>query len=274
MPKPKQTWVKRKCSEPRVCDVGKKRIRSFIWLCGQKSVFWWLVSMQLVMKVEHHVLRQDTGEISPGRGRGGEEKSEGSGRWGRRVVQVYLTGKDGTLGGLISRLCVHFFLGFASRGCPISFPRSFIPIHNRRGTQELYNRQLRHNKHDRWIQANSILLTNHSLYLAQDLVVGNRFPALVVCNDLRLLINFLRKRFDMNNLQMYPTTMTKASNATRAYKTLPVAGTFCFFFLRAMLFTLVQKTVSKHVVGAIFVVFKELQGVMFQLRRTKSQHVN
>lgn len=28
--------------------------------------------MQLVMKVEHCVLRQDTGEISPGRGRGGE----------------------------------------------------------------------------------------------------------------------------------------------------------------------------------------------------------
>lgn len=30
--------------------------------------------------------------------------------------------------GLISRLCVHFFLGCASRGSPISFPRSFKPV--------------------------------------------------------------------------------------------------------------------------------------------------
>lgn len=37
-------------------------------------------------------------------------------------------------------------------------------------------------------------LTNCSLYFPQDLVVGNRSPALVVSNDLRLLINFLRKK--------------------------------------------------------------------------------
>lgn len=40
----------------------------------------------------------------------------------------------GREGGLISRLCVQFFLAFGSRGLPISLPRSFIPVHVRTGT--------------------------------------------------------------------------------------------------------------------------------------------
>lgn len=44
--------------------------------------------------------------------------------------------------------------------------------------------------------ANSFL-TNGPLYLAHDLVVGNCSPTLVVCNDLRLLINFLKKKKDL-----------------------------------------------------------------------------
>lgn len=77
---------------------------------------------------------RDTGEISPGRGRDGEDRGGTFlrilGRWGKGVVQVSVTGKGGNWGGggLISRLCVHFFLDFASRGWPISFPRSFSPI--------------------------------------------------------------------------------------------------------------------------------------------------
>lgn len=42
----------------------------------------------------------------------------------------------------------------------------------------------------------SIPLTNRSLYLAHDLIVGNCFSTLVVGDDLRLLINFLRKIFN------------------------------------------------------------------------------
>lgn len=56
-----------------------------------------------------------------------EEGKGGESVWG--VVEVLETGKRWWPGvGLISRLCVHFFLGFASRGSPISFPRSFKPI--------------------------------------------------------------------------------------------------------------------------------------------------
>ncbi len=64
-----------------------------------------------------------------------------------------------------------------------------------RGT--LQKPQLR-NKNSCLILAGSIL-TNRSLYLAHDLVVGNCFPTLIIRNDLRLLVNFLRKRFDIKN---------------------------------------------------------------------------
>lgn len=46
-----------------------------------------------------------------------------------------------------------------------------------------------------YIFVNSVL-TDRSLYLAHDLVVGNCSPGLIVSNDLRLLINFLRKRYE------------------------------------------------------------------------------
>lgn len=104
------------------------------------------------------------------------------------------------LGGLISRLCVHFFLGFASRGRPISFPRSFIPVHDRltdllRNTADSWDIINMKIQFGDWSRNSTIvILTNCSLYLAQDLVVGNCFPTLIVRNDLRLLINFLRKK--------------------------------------------------------------------------------
>lgn len=93
--------------------------------------------MQLVIQWSTRSSMRDTGEISPGRGGDGEDRGgkflRVLGRWGKGVVQVSVTGKNGTwgrwgVGGLISRLCVHFFLDFASRGWPISFPRSFSPI--------------------------------------------------------------------------------------------------------------------------------------------------
>lgn len=42
--------------------------------------------------------------------------------------------------GLISRLCDHFCLGFASSGWPMSFPRSFIPDNERGGASSLPHR--------------------------------------------------------------------------------------------------------------------------------------
>lgn len=60
---------------------------------------------------------------------GGERKVfKGSKRWEGDSVTDNRRG----WGGLISRLCVHFFLVFGSRGWPISFPRSFSPVHGQR----------------------------------------------------------------------------------------------------------------------------------------------
>lgn len=100
-----------------------------------ENVFQMTCQCAACIAVEHQVLRQDTGEISPGKGRDrGRRKGEsawGSWRGGRRRGLAFsYKGKKGE-GGLISRLCVHFFLGFASRGRPISLPRSFSPVHDR-----------------------------------------------------------------------------------------------------------------------------------------------
>lgn len=62
---------------------------------------------------------------------------EGKGKFlrvlrGGRGIQDSVTDNRRGWGGLISRLCVHFFLVFGSRGWPISFPRSFSPVHGRR----------------------------------------------------------------------------------------------------------------------------------------------
>ncbi len=69
-----------------------------------RFVFFFLMTCQYAAcdAVEHQVLRQDTGEISPGRGRDWGERRrvlEGSWRWGGEVVQVSVAGKDGTWGG-------------------------------------------------------------------------------------------------------------------------------------------------------------------------------
>lgn len=91
--------------------------------------------------------------------------------------------------GLISRLCVHFFLGFASRGSPISLPRSFKPVQIKHlGFRPHFN-----NTNIIFYITLNILPTNRPLNLSHDLIVGNCFSTLVVCDDLRLLVNFLRK---------------------------------------------------------------------------------
>lgn len=84
--------------------------------------------------VEHQVLRQDTGEISPGRGRDWEEtRTVSEGGEVKRERGLGLNNREiWGWEGLISRLCVHFVLGFASSGWPISFPRSFSPVHERK----------------------------------------------------------------------------------------------------------------------------------------------
>lgn len=85
-----------------------------------KTVFQMTCQYAACNVVEHQVLREDTGDISPGRGRD----------WGKRMAGLGFNKKETWVReGLISRLCVHFFLGFASSGWPISFPRSFKPVH-------------------------------------------------------------------------------------------------------------------------------------------------
>jgi len=65
-------------------------------------------------------------------GREGGEVLRGLGRRGLGKGSCFRNRERWDLGGLISRLCFHFFLGFASRGRPISFPRSFSPVRDRR----------------------------------------------------------------------------------------------------------------------------------------------
>lgn len=58
------------------------------------------VSMQLVIQWSTRSSMRDAGEISPGRGRDGEDRGgkflRVLGRWGKGVVQDSVTGKDRT----------------------------------------------------------------------------------------------------------------------------------------------------------------------------------
>lgn len=99
--------------------------------------------------IDHQVLGQDTGEISPGKGEdwrrevgylggeegtgdAGEKEADRGGLWEEFRFKLGVAYGDGG-GGLISRLYLHFFLGFSSRGWPISLPRSFRPGKKKKG---------------------------------------------------------------------------------------------------------------------------------------------
>lgn len=67
MPKPKQVWKERDL--PLLLKKNNNKTFDCLLIIKSKSVFfWWLVSVRY-RAVEHQVPRQDTGEISPGRGR-------------------------------------------------------------------------------------------------------------------------------------------------------------------------------------------------------------
>lgn len=112
----------------------------------------------------------------------------------------------------ISRLWAHFALGPFSIGFPMSFPRSLRP-ETSSGPPEALSAAPAWEASDTLPQAASQprrprggppppcpahggpkTLTNGSLNLAQNLVVGNRPSTLVVRNDLRLLVDFLKGR--------------------------------------------------------------------------------
>lgn len=99
MPKPKQTWVKRNTHNLEFVMLKNAFAHSIMW---SRKDFLMTCQYAACNAVEHQVLGQDTGEISPGRGRDGGERRrdfEGSWRWCEEVVQVSETGKDGTWGG-------------------------------------------------------------------------------------------------------------------------------------------------------------------------------
>lgn len=109
------------------CD-ALKSIQSFIF-CGVSECFRWLVSMQPAL--QWSTRSYDRTRWDQPRKRIGWE---GKGKFlrvlrGGRGIQDSVTDNRRGWGGLISRLCVHFFLVFGSRGWPISFPRSFSPVH-------------------------------------------------------------------------------------------------------------------------------------------------
>lgn len=136
--------------------------------------------------------------------------------------------------GLISRLCIHFILGFASSGWPISFPRSFSPVHDRKRDilMNVFNWQLGdHYFFGKEKKKNNTkhFLTNCSLYLAHDLVVGNCSATLIVCNDLRLLINFLRRKFTIHNLSFKHKAESQQSYPSMQYN-LFILGLQCLVF--------------------------------------------
>lgn len=117
-------------------------------------------------------------------GRGGRVL-EGYLRWFR----FSLTRKEGDLGGGAD------FRGFVFNSSWILAPGVGQYLSHAVSTLFMREREhkwhLWHHKHALLVLENRILLTNRPLYLAHDLIVRNCSPALVVCNDLRLLINFL-----------------------------------------------------------------------------------
>lgn len=178
---PTPMWMQRK---QNMWNVEQQIIH---WLCNQECFF--SANHDAVV---HQVLRQDAGEISPGRGR------EGGKGWCLRVIWSGLGFTNLEGGG--PRGWGADFRGFVFNSSWILPPGVGQYLSHAVSTlfmsEQQHKWQLCRHKHALLILASSILLTNRSLYLAHDLIVRNCSPTLVVCNDLRLLINFLWKRFE------------------------------------------------------------------------------
>lgn len=122
---PKQTEVKRRFAERWVCDA-----QTLIGFCGQENGF----GMQPVVSGAPGPQAGRRWDQPGGGTEGGRERGEISRVLGSGVGNGFLfgeTGKSGTWEGWFSRLCFHFFLGLSSKGRPMSFPRSFSPVHTR-----------------------------------------------------------------------------------------------------------------------------------------------
>ena len=104
-------------------------------------------------------------------------------------------GKYGTggVGGADSEALCSFLLGLCLQGEAHFPPTQFQACSSRLRVKWLTTDKLIKTIVLIW-EKNKSFLTNCSLYLAHDLVVGNCSPTFIVSNDLRLLINSLRKR--------------------------------------------------------------------------------